>query len=79
MVLVYLNTGECIEVEPAVRVAVEDELFVCYTPENEAVATFPRLEVQTYTANEGVAEQLKEEVCEDLTVVSEGEAPEQRV
>jgi hypothetical protein len=79
MVLVYLYNGECIEVEDAVRVSIEGDTLTCYDRQNEPKATFRTREVETYTANEEVAEQLKEEICEDLTVVSEGEAPEERV
>ena len=79
MVLVYLNNGECIEVQDAVRVAVEDDLVVCYDRLGRITATFPARQVETYTANEDVAEQLKEDICEDLTVLGEEGAPEELV
>jgi hypothetical protein len=79
MVLVYLYNGECIEVEDAVRVAIEGDTLTCLNRHGELTATFSAREVETYTANEEVADQLKEEICEDLTVVGEGEAPEERV
>jgi hypothetical protein len=78
MVLVYLYNGECIEVEDAVRVAIEGDRLICYGPRGEAGTIFPTWEVETYTANEEVAEQLKEEVCEDVTVVANGEATQER-
>ncbi len=73
MVLVYLNSGECIEIQDAVRAERAGDKLICYDPAGSATATFDALEVETFTANEDVADQIKEEVCEDLTVVEEGE------
>jgi hypothetical protein len=74
MVLIYLYTGECIELEDAVRVEIQGDRLTCYGPHGEVRTTFPTRDVETYTADEEYAELLKEEVCEDLTVVAQGEA-----
>lgn len=76
MVLVYLYTGECIEVEDADRAERRGDTLVCLTDSGDVTMTFEAKDVESYTANEIYAEQFKEEVCEDLTVVtseSEGE------
>ena len=73
MVLIYLNTGECIEVQDAVKAELRNDNFVCLDVLGHTTATFAAGDVESFTANEQMAESFKEEVCEDLTVINEGE------
>ena len=73
MVLVYLKNGECIEVEDAFSAERRNGSLACLDREGEVTATFQATDIESYTANEGIAEAMKEEVCEDLTVVNNGE------
>ncbi len=77
MVLVYLKTSECIEVEDAVRAERRDGQLVCLDRHGSVTATFPLGDMESFTANEEMAEAIKEEVCEDLTVVSNGKVVEE--
>jgi hypothetical protein len=77
MVLVYLNSGECIEVRDALRAERRNSVFVCLDSSGHVTASFQAADVESFTANEVIADALKEEVCEDLTVVEEGEVVEE--
>lgn len=76
LVLVYLKTTECIEVEDAVRVERRESLLVCLDAHGSVTASFSLGDVESFTANEEMAEAIKEEVCEDLTIVNQGEVVE---
>ena len=69
MVLVYLKNGDCIEVMGAVSTAEDEWTLSCLDSQGAPVATFESATVETFTTEREVAEQLKEEVCEDLTVL----------
>ena len=69
MVLIYTYDDECIEVPEAETVALEDALVVCRDGDGRVVRSLPAEDVRTFTANEAVAEVLRDEVCDD-------EAPE---
>ena len=69
MVLVYLKNGDCIEVKWAVSTAEDEWTLSCLDRQGDAVATFESATVETFTTDPEVAEQMKEEVCEDLTVI----------
>jgi hypothetical protein len=69
MVLVYLKNGDCIEVTGAVSTAEDEWTLSCLDSQGNAVATFESETVETFTAEPEVAEQIKEEDCEDLTVL----------
>jgi hypothetical protein len=69
MVLVYLKNGDCIEVIGAVSTAEDEWTLSCLDSQGNPVATFESATVQTSTAEPEVAEQIKEEDCEDLTVL----------
>ena len=77
MVLVYLNTGDCIEVRDAFSAERRNGSLVCLDRSGQTTATFSATDVESFTANEEFAEAMKEEVCEDLTVVEDGEAVEE--
>jgi hypothetical protein len=70
MVLVYLKNGDCIKVEGAVSTVEDEWTLSCLDRQGDAVATFESATVETFTIDPEVAEQMKEEVCEDLTVIS---------
>ena len=69
MVLVYLKNGDCIEVMGAVSTAEDEWTLSCLDSQGDPVATFESATVETFTTNPEVAEQIKAEVCEDLTVL----------
>lgn len=45
-------------------------MLVCIDRDGNAAATFKASDVETFTANEEMADAIKEEVCEDLTVIN---------
>jgi hypothetical protein len=69
MVLVYLKSGDCIEVAAAVATEQDDERLFCLARDGYRLATFQSAEVQAFTIDPRMAEQMKEEVCDDLTVL----------
>ena len=69
MVLVYLKNGDCIEVMAAVSTEEDDWTLSCLDGQGRPVATFESATVETFTTDPEVAEEMKEEVCEDLTVL----------
>jgi len=73
MVLVYLRTGDCIEVRDAASAERRNDSLICLDAKGRAAATFLASDVETYTANEELATAIKNEVCEDLTVVADDE------
>lgn len=77
MVLVYLKTSECIEVEDAFSAVRRDGLLACLDRHGSVTASFPLGDVESFTANPEMAEAIKEEVCEDLTVVANGKVVEE--
>ena len=69
MVLVYLKNGDCIEVKGAVSTAEDEWTLSCLDSQGGPVAAFESATVESFTTDLEVAEQMKEEVCEDLTVL----------
>ena len=69
MILVYLKSGDCIEIEGAIKAERQGESLVCYGSAGETVATFAAIDVDAFTANPEIAEIILDEACEDLTVV----------
>jgi hypothetical protein len=69
MILVYLNSGECIEVPEAEAISQRDGDFVCVDGRGAVLATFDQEEVEAYTSNPEIAEAIMDTVCEDLTVI----------
>ncbi|MGE0059527.1 MAG: hypothetical protein AB7P33_15230 [Dehalococcoidia bacterium] len=70
MVLVYLKNGECIEVAEADAARRDDAELICLDSRSNELARFDLNEVETFTTDEKVAEMIKEEDCEDLTVIN---------
>jgi hypothetical protein len=77
MLLIYLKTGDCIEVRDAVRAERRNESLVCLDSDGHATATFPVSEVESYTGNDFIAISMKDEVCDDVTVIEDGEVVEE--
>jgi hypothetical protein len=77
MVLVYLKTSECIEIEDAVGAERRGQMLACFDAQGSVAASFPLLDVEGYTTNPKVAETMKQDVCEDLTVMSNGRVVEE--
>ena len=75
MMLIYMKDGQCIELEGAAFASRVDKELLCYSQRGAEVSSFPALEVEAYTTNPEVAANLREEVCEDLTVVPAGAGP----
>ena len=69
MVLVYLTNGDCIEVMGAVATEEDDWTLSCLDRQGNPVATFESATVERFTADAEVAEQMKQDVCEDLTII----------
>jgi hypothetical protein len=77
MVLVYLKTSECIEVEDAFSAERRGGLLVCLDRTGSVTASFQLGDIESFTTNDRMAEAMKEEVCEDLTVIESGEVVEE--
>jgi hypothetical protein len=69
VVFVYLKNGDCIEVQGAFSTLEDEWTLSCLDRLGNPVATFESATVETCTTEPEVAEQLEEEVCEDLTVI----------
>ena len=67
MVLIYFVSGDCIEVEDAVKAEVGNGSVLCFDRRNRIIATFPAREVETYTANPVIADVIKDEACEETS------------
>jgi hypothetical protein len=69
MILIYLNSGECVEIPEAVAINERDGDFVCLDARGTVLATFEQEKVEAYTSNPEIAEAIMDAVCEDLTVI----------
>jgi hypothetical protein len=77
MVLIYLKEGECVELPTAVSVGRRNGSLICYDHQGREVASYSAMEVESFTNNTAMAELIKDEVCEDLTVVVPPGEPQQ--
>lgn len=75
MVLVYLKSGECIEVSEADATRRDDSELVCLDSRSNELARFDLDEVETFTLDSRVADVIKEEDCSDLTVIDSDTEP----
>ena len=69
MVLVTMDSGECIEVPEADAARKTLEHLICLDPMGVEIARFPLSSVVTFTADRQLAEAIVEEECDDVTVV----------
>jgi len=65
MVLVTLETGECVEVSAADAVKRSPTDLICLSPEGRELMRFPLQEVLTFTTDQQVAKVLEDEHCDD--------------
>ena len=77
MILVYLNNGECIEVQDAISAEQRNGSLVCLDSDGYVTAAFPATDVESFTASDEMADAIKEEICEDLVVMNNGEVIEE--
>jgi hypothetical protein len=69
MVLIYLKSGECIELADAATAEHDNGDLICLDPQGRKIASFERAQVEAFTVEPLVAEVIKDEICEELTVV----------
>jgi hypothetical protein len=69
MVFVYLQGGDCVEVEAAVSAAVVADVVVCYNDAGVEIATFPIQAVLSYTNDPKIIEVVADEICDQPTVI----------
>jgi hypothetical protein len=69
MVLVYLKSGACVEVEAAVRAAKSEGELICYARNGSALQSFPLDDVSVFTVDEDTADLLKDEICDEVTTI----------
>jgi len=69
MILIYLSSGECIEVPEGVAISERDGDFVCVDATGAILASFDQEKVEAYTSNPEIAEAIMDAVCEDLRIV----------
>jgi len=67
MVLVYLNTGECIEVRDAVEARTVRPYLICRNGQGEEVARFHLRVIQSFTRNERLIRVFRQEICDEGT------------
>ncbi|MPZ49491.1 MAG: hypothetical protein GEU75_09375 [Dehalococcoidia bacterium] len=78
MVLIYHTSGDCTEIEAAVRAHVQDGKLLCFDRRGQVVATFLASNVQTYTADPVLVEAIEDEACDDVvTIQSDDQSPKQ--
>jgi len=65
MVLVYLVTGECVEIPEAMTCERDGDTLRCLDASGVVVRTFASREVSVFTNDPEVAELVREEMCED--------------
>jgi len=69
MVFVYLQGGDCVEVEAAVAAEVKAQSVVCYDKAGVEIASFPRKAVLSYTADPKIIEAVADEICDEPTII----------
>jgi hypothetical protein len=72
MVLVYLTSGECIEVMRATTAVRVDSSVFCYDELGRKVVTLPADDVVAFTSDPAVASVMAEDVCDDVVVLPGG-------
>lgn len=71
MILVSLKDGECIEVETADAVRKADGFLICLDKDSLEQARFSLFDVQTFTVDEQIAEEILDEECDELTIIGD--------
>ena len=65
MVLVYTTSGECVEIEEAVRAESTQTELRCFDATGCVVRSFNAKDITMFTNDPEMAEIISEEVCED--------------
>jgi hypothetical protein len=65
MILVYLKQGDCVEIPEVVRTERVEGRLLCFDADNRLVRGFLLSELTLFTLDDGVAEVIREEVCEE--------------
>jgi hypothetical protein len=65
MVIVYLQSGECEEVEDATSANRIADHVLCFGPAGDVVRSFNADNVTLFTSDPEMVEIVREEVCED--------------
>ena len=65
MVIVYLQNGECEEVEEAASANRIAEHVLCFSQAGDVIRSFIADEVTLFTSDPDMVEIVREEVCED--------------
>ena len=73
MILIYLITGECVEIPEAMATEAREGLINCLDAAGEVLTSFPIEDVEAFTRNVQIAELMKAEVCQTVTVFRAGE------
>jgi len=69
MVFVYLQDGECVEVEAGVAAAVKAYNVVCYDEAGVEIASFPSKDVLSFTNDQRVIDAVADEICDEPTII----------
>ena len=69
MVFIYLQGGDCVEVEAAVSAAMKGDSVVCYDTDGVAIANFPSDAVLSYTNDPKIIEAVADEICDEPTII----------
>jgi hypothetical protein len=68
MMLVYLTTGECVELTLADRAQKDDGWLTCLDADGRTIAAFAVGAVEAFTSQPVTAKTIKQEVCEEVSV-----------
>src|SRR5690348_2324184 len=72
MLLIYMKSGECIEVEAAVAARIINHEILCFDPQGVQAASFPEKDVAAYTLDTATARLMENEVCNEVTFIPSG-------
>ena len=63
--MVYLHSGDCIEVEGAVEVETSSKRLLCLGSNDEELASFYLSDVKAYATTERYVRLIQDELCEE--------------
>ncbi len=75
MVLIFLRTGDCVEVEAAVSANSIAGYVLCFDRDGKEVANFLAEDVEAFTKSPETARLLEDEICDDISVIPEEASP----
>ena len=65
MVIFYLDNGDCVEIDDAVRVEAKEGALVCIDKTGLEVARFHLEDVKVYSSDPELIQIIRDEVCDD--------------